>query len=152
VLRTLDSSPQVIFVVCVVVWAINYHHFVTIAWVPGSFLPDWAACTFNLAKCTYYFKIAVGGGSNQLFLDSTGLDLDSTGLVKMVRDLVHLQLLGFWDGPSAACQACRARPTHPGCRACECARSAHKNDRFPPLLGPKRWPWQWRRSPRASPR
>ncbi|KIZ04315.1 calcium-transporting ATPase, endoplasmic reticulum-type [Monoraphidium neglectum] len=50
---------NVIFVVCVVVWAINYHHFVTIAWVPGSFLPDWAACTFNLAKCTYYFKIAV---------------------------------------------------------------------------------------------
>jgi len=43
----------------VIVWAINYHHFVTIVWVPGSFLPDWSASTFSLAKCTYYFKIAV---------------------------------------------------------------------------------------------
>ncbi|KAI8469125.1 MAG: hypothetical protein J3K34DRAFT_454251 [Monoraphidium minutum] len=50
---------NVIFVICVIVWAINYHHFVTFAWVPGSLLPDWGASTFNLAKCTYYFKIAV---------------------------------------------------------------------------------------------
>jgi Ca2+-transporting ATPase len=48
-------------VICVIVWAINYHHFVTIVRKPGSFLPDWAASSFNLAKCTYYFKIAVGG-------------------------------------------------------------------------------------------
>lgn len=52
-------SPQVILVICVIVWAINYHHFVTFAWVPGRLLPDWGASTFSLAKCTYYFKIAV---------------------------------------------------------------------------------------------
>lgn len=56
---TISNPCQVIFVICVVVWAINYHHFVKLAWRPGSFLPDWSASTFNVAKCTYYFKIAV---------------------------------------------------------------------------------------------
>lgn len=41
---------QVIFWVCVTVWLINYHHFITLAWVPGSFLPDFANSTFSLAK------------------------------------------------------------------------------------------------------
>ncbi|GBF94232.1 hypothetical protein Rsub_06502 [Raphidocelis subcapitata] len=56
---------NVIFVVCVIVWAINYHHFVTIVWRPERLLggllpvPDWGASSFSLAKCTYYFKIAV---------------------------------------------------------------------------------------------
>jgi Ca2+-transporting ATPase len=50
---------QVIFWICVTVWLINYHHFVTLVWRPGSLLPDWGASTFSLAKCTYYFKIAV---------------------------------------------------------------------------------------------
>ena len=48
-----------IFVICVIVWAINYHHFVTIVRVPGTIWPDWGASSFSLAKCTYYFKIAV---------------------------------------------------------------------------------------------
>lgn len=51
--------PQVIFWICVTVWLINYHHFLNLAWKPGSLLPDWSASSFNLAKCTYYFKIAV---------------------------------------------------------------------------------------------
>jgi hypothetical protein len=41
---------QVIFWICVTVWLINYHHFLTLVWVPGSFLPDWSASSFNLAK------------------------------------------------------------------------------------------------------
>lgn len=41
------------------VWLINYHHFLVLHWVDGSPIPDLASSTFNLAKCTYYFKIAV---------------------------------------------------------------------------------------------
>jgi len=50
---------QVIFWICVTVWLINYHHFLQLSWVEGSLLPDFASSSFNLAKCTYYFKIAV---------------------------------------------------------------------------------------------
>ena len=52
----LLSPPwQVIGVICLLVWLINYQQFLTIemdGWVPKSF-------AFNFAKCTYYFKIAV---------------------------------------------------------------------------------------------
>uniref|UniRef100_A0A383VU19 P-type Ca(2+) transporter n=2 Tax=Tetradesmus obliquus TaxID=3088 RepID=A0A383VU19_TETOB len=54
-----ELLAKVIFWICVTVWLINYHHFLTLRWAPGSLLPDWAASSFNLAKCTYYFKIAV---------------------------------------------------------------------------------------------
>lgn len=50
---------QVIFWICVTVWLINYHHFLTLQWPKDSWIPDWSASSFNLAKCTYYFKIAV---------------------------------------------------------------------------------------------
>ena len=50
---------QVIFWICATVWLINYHHFLTLHWVKDSWVPDWSASSFNLAKCTYYFKIAV---------------------------------------------------------------------------------------------
>ncbi len=52
-------SCQVIFWICVTVWLINYHHFLSFKWLPGQLLPDWGSVSFNLAKCTYYFKIAV---------------------------------------------------------------------------------------------
>jgi magnesium-transporting ATPase (P-type) len=54
-----ELLARVIFWICVVVWLINYSHFMTIVFVPGSIMPDWASCTFSFAKCTYYFKIAV---------------------------------------------------------------------------------------------
>jgi len=54
-----ELLAKVIFYICVTVWLINYHHFLTLVWQPGSLLPDWSASSFNLAKCTYYFKIAV---------------------------------------------------------------------------------------------
>eukprot|EP00878_Enallax_costatus_P002528 GHUV01002710.1.p1 GENE.GHUV01002710.1~~GHUV01002710.1.p1 ORF type:complete len:741 (+),score=207.05 GHUV01002710.1:194-2416(+) len=54
-----ELLAKVIFWICVTVWLINYHHFLTLHWVKDSWVPDWSASSFNLAKCTYYFKIAV---------------------------------------------------------------------------------------------
>jgi Ca2+-transporting ATPase len=61
--RRLDEFggqlANVILAICALVWAINYHHFLTLRWQPGGWLPDWGASAFSLSKCTYYFKIAV---------------------------------------------------------------------------------------------
>eukprot|EP00882_Tetradesmus_deserticola_P014711 GHRQ01015655.1.p1 GENE.GHRQ01015655.1~~GHRQ01015655.1.p1 ORF type:complete len:515 (+),score=214.33 GHRQ01015655.1:98-1642(+) len=54
-----ELLAKVIFWICVTVWLINYHHFLVLRWTSNSLLPDWRASSFNLAKCTYYFKIAV---------------------------------------------------------------------------------------------
>ena len=52
--------PQVIFAICVLVWVINYHHFLSWKPLPGSaWLPDPASVRFSLGACIYYFKIAV---------------------------------------------------------------------------------------------
>lgn len=53
-----SPPPQVIFWICVAVWLINYHHFLVLHWVEDSPIPDLASSTFNLAKCTYYFKVS----------------------------------------------------------------------------------------------
>lgn len=51
---------QVIFAVCVLVWVINYHHFLSWETVKGStWIPDWSTVRFSLGSCIYYFKIAV---------------------------------------------------------------------------------------------
>jgi magnesium-transporting ATPase (P-type) len=50
---------QVIAVICLVVWAINYHHFISWKTDPMTGLPDLGSFSFSLQKCTYYFKIAV---------------------------------------------------------------------------------------------
>ena len=50
---------QIIFWICVTVWVINYHHFLSWERAPGSILPAWGSVRFSLSKCTYYFKIAV---------------------------------------------------------------------------------------------
>jgi hypothetical protein len=58
----LDGNPslQVIFAVCVLVWIINYHHFLSWETVKGStWIPDWSTVKFSLGSCIYYFKIAV---------------------------------------------------------------------------------------------
>ena len=55
-----NPSPQVIFAVCVLVWIINYHHFLSWETVKGStWIPDWSTVKFSLGSCIYYFKIAV---------------------------------------------------------------------------------------------
>lgn len=51
-----EMLAQVIFVICIVVWLINYKHFLTVTWPAGQQYPTIA---FSLAKATYYFKIAV---------------------------------------------------------------------------------------------
>ena len=58
----LDGNPssQVIFAVCVLVWIINYHHFLSWETVKGStWIPDRSTVKFSLGSCIYYFKIAV---------------------------------------------------------------------------------------------
>jgi len=45
-----DNLNNVIFWICVLVWAVNYSHFIT--WEDGKM-------AFNFEKCVYYFKIAV---------------------------------------------------------------------------------------------
>jgi len=50
---------QVIFVVCILVWLINYHNFLSWESQPDSRLPKWDTVRFSLASCIYYFKIAV---------------------------------------------------------------------------------------------
>ena len=55
-----SAAAQVIFAVCVLVWVINYHHFLSWETVKGStWMPDWSTVTFSLGSCIYYFKIAV---------------------------------------------------------------------------------------------
>ncbi len=56
----LSAAAQVIFAVCVLVWVINYHHFLSWEPVKGStWIPDWSTVRFSLGSCIYYFKIAV---------------------------------------------------------------------------------------------
>ena len=50
---------QVIFVICILVWLINYHNFLSWQYQPNSSIPDWSTVKFSLANCIYYFKIAV---------------------------------------------------------------------------------------------
>lgn len=50
---------QVIAVICIVVWAINYHHFASWRTDPKTGLPEWGSFQFSFRKATYYFKIAV---------------------------------------------------------------------------------------------
>ena len=53
-------AMQVIFAICVLVWVINYHHFLSWKPLPGSaWIPDPASVRFSLGACIYYFKIAV---------------------------------------------------------------------------------------------
>ena len=52
-------SCQVIFWICVLVWAINYKHFLSWKNYQGSFIPNPATVEFSLSGCIYYFKIAV---------------------------------------------------------------------------------------------
>ncbi|EFJ40103.1 hypothetical protein VOLCADRAFT_84661 [Volvox carteri f. nagariensis] len=51
-----EMLAKVIAAICVIVWLINYHHFLTITFKPEGGLPTFS---FNLSKATYYFKIAV---------------------------------------------------------------------------------------------
>jgi hypothetical protein len=47
---------QVILYICIFVWLINYHHFLSWKSLPNSWLPDPSTIQFSLAKATFYFK------------------------------------------------------------------------------------------------
>jgi|TARA_B110000003_G_scaffold8680_1_gene9013 Ca2+-transporting ATPase len=51
-----ESLTMMIGVICLLVWLINYRHFVQFEFKAGSTIPSVA---FDLGKCTYYFKIAI---------------------------------------------------------------------------------------------
>jgi len=56
---TCHALSQVIFWICVLVWAINYKHFLSWKNYPDSSIPDPSTVQFSLSGCIYYFKIAV---------------------------------------------------------------------------------------------
>ena len=51
-----ESLTKMIGLICLIVWLINYEHFIQFSFKAGSPIPT---VTFDLGKCTYYFKIAV---------------------------------------------------------------------------------------------
>jgi Ca2+-transporting ATPase len=51
-----ENLTLMIGIICLLVWVINYEHFLKLSFSAGSTLPN---ISFDLAKCTYYFKIAV---------------------------------------------------------------------------------------------
>jgi Ca2+-transporting ATPase len=62
--RKLDEFGEMlaksILVVCILVWVINIHHFLSYKTISGStWIPDFATVQFSLAKATFYFKVAV---------------------------------------------------------------------------------------------
>jgi Ca2+-transporting ATPase len=62
--RKLDEFGEMlaksILVICVLVWVINIHHFLSYKTLPGStWIPDLSTIQFSLAKATFYFKVAV---------------------------------------------------------------------------------------------
>lgn len=55
-----EALAKAILWVCVLVWLINVHHFVSYKLAAGSmWLPEWGSIQFSLAKATFYFKVAV---------------------------------------------------------------------------------------------
>lgn len=57
--RPAAGAAQVIFVICLVVWLINYKNYLSWDSKPGSYVPRWATFHFSMMSCIYYFKIAV---------------------------------------------------------------------------------------------
>ena len=53
------TCAQCIFVICLVVWLINYSNFLSWETDPHTWLPRWETVSFSLVSCIYYFKIAV---------------------------------------------------------------------------------------------
>mmetsp|Transcript_20295 Transcript_20295/g.44334 ORF Transcript_20295/g.44334 Transcript_20295/m.44334 type:complete len:1049 (-) Transcript_20295:1149-4295(-) len=54
-----EMLAQVIFWICVLVWVINYSHFMTFKTYEGTPIPDPSTIDINWSKAVYYLKIAV---------------------------------------------------------------------------------------------
>jgi len=52
-----DLLTKIIGIICLLVWLINYHHFLQFNFDSAGALPS--SVSFSLGRCTYYFKIAV---------------------------------------------------------------------------------------------
>ena len=54
-----EALAKIILGVCILVWVINIHHFMSFEYIPGTWIPDTRTLTFSFAKATFYFKVAV---------------------------------------------------------------------------------------------
>lgn len=55
-----ETLAKAILGVCILVWLINVHHFLSYKTIAGStWIPDFATIQFSLGKATFYFKVAV---------------------------------------------------------------------------------------------
>lgn len=54
-----EALAKIILAVCILVWIINIHHFLSFDFIKGTWLPDTRTISFSFAKATFYFKVAV---------------------------------------------------------------------------------------------
>lgn len=54
-----ESLAKIILAVCILVWIINIHHFLSFEFIKGTWIPDTRTIKFSFGKATFYFKVAV---------------------------------------------------------------------------------------------
>ena len=74
-----EALAKIILAVCILVWVINIHHFLSFEFIGNSWIPDTRTVVFSFGKATFYFKVAValaGGGHSRR---AAGCDNDVFG-------------------------------------------------------------------------
>ena len=54
-----EALAKIILAVCILVWVINIHHFLSFEFIGQTWIPDTRTVSFSFAKATFYFKVAV---------------------------------------------------------------------------------------------